>query len=259
VTSLRGKTIIVSGAASGLGLASARAALAAGAEVCASDLDDARLRAVWTGAAARAEVLVQPADLVEDGAGEQIVDATRHRFGKVDGLVSCAGVFDTRPLLEIRPADFDRIFAIHARGAFFVMQAVARAIADQGTPGSIVNLASTAGRHGRPLAAHYAAAKAAVISFSRSAAVALAPAAIRVNCLCPGLIETPMIDEIRGQRSALLGISSETVTDRWRGLIPLGRLGTAQEVSAVALFLLSDAASYVTGEAIGITGGTDAS
>jgi NAD(P)-dependent dehydrogenase (short-subunit alcohol dehydrogenase family) len=259
VTDLLGKTIIVSGAASGLGLASARAALAAGAEVCASDLDDARLQAVWSGAAACGEVLVQPIDLVQDGAGEQLVAAARHRFGKVDGLVSCAGVFDTRPLLEIGPADFDRIFAIHARGAFFLMQAVARAMVDQGTEGSIVNLASTAGRHGRPLAAHYAAAKAAVISFSRSAAVALAPAAIRVNCLCPGLIETPMIAEIREQRSALSGISPEEVTDGWRRLVPLGRLGNADEVSAVAVFLLSDAASYVTGEAIGITGGTDAS
>lgn len=259
MTSLRGKTVIVSGAASGLGLASARAALAAGAEVCASDLDEARLRAVWAGASARSEVFVEPADLVKDEAGEQLVAATRHRFGKVDGLVSCAGVFDTRPLLDIGPGDFDRIFAIHARGAFFLMQAMARAIVDQGTPGSIVNFASTAGRQGRPLAAHYAAAKAAVISFSRSAAVALAPAAIRVNCLCPGLIETPMIAEIRQQRSVLLGISSEEVTDGWRRLVPLGRLGTADEVSAVAVFLLSDAASYVTGEAIGITGGTDAS
>jgi D-sorbitol dehydrogenase (acceptor) len=258
VTSLRGKTIVVSGAASGLGLASARAALAAGAEVCASDLDDARLQAVWSVAAARGEVFVQPADLLDDGAGERLVAATRRRFGKVDGLVSCAGVFDTRPLLEIGPADYDRIFAIHARGAFFLMQAAARAIVDQGTTGSIVNLASTAGRHGRPLAAHYAAAKAAVISFSRSAAVALAPA-IRVNCLCPGLIETPMIDEIREQRSALLGTSAAEVTDAWLRLVPLGRLGSADEVSAVAVFLLSDAASYVTGEAIGITGGTDAS
>jgi len=259
MTSLAGKVVVVSGAASGLGLATARAALDHGARVCAADLDAETLRAAWAGSEARADLLLHAGDLTLDGAGQALVDATCARFGRVDGLVSCAGVFDTRPLLEIEPADFDRIFAIHVRAAFFLLQATARTMVLQGSPGSIVNLASSAGRHGRPLAAHYAAAKAAVISLTRSAAIALAAQGIRVNCLCPGLIETPMIAEIRQQRSALLGLTPEEVGEGWRRLVPLGRLGTADEVAEVARFLLSDASSYVTGEAIGITGGTDAS
>jgi D-sorbitol dehydrogenase (acceptor) len=259
VSALDGKTVIVTGAASGLGLACANAALAAGARVCVSDLDAARLQDVWSTDDRSEVVCLQAADITRSETADALISETIGRFGGLHGLVNAAGIFDTRQFLEIEPEHFDRIFDVHVRAAFFLMQAVARSMSARGARGSIVNFSSSAGRAPRPLAAHYGAAKAAVISFTRSASVALAADGIRVNCVCPGLIETPMMAEIRKQRSELLGLGEDEINARWQQLVPMGRLGTPEEVAAVVVFLLSDASSFVTGEAIGINGGTDAS
>jgi D-sorbitol dehydrogenase (acceptor) len=259
VTALRGKAVLVTGAASGLGQASAKAAVAAGARVYLSDIDELRLREAWDAESRAGLVYLHPADVSEPAAGGELVAGIVNRFARLDGLVNAAGIFDTRRFLDIEPEHFDRIFDVHVRGAFFIAQAAARVMSTQDSGGSIVNFSSSAGRHPRPLAPHYAAAKAAVISFTRSAAVALAPDGVRVNCVCPGLIETPMIDAIRRQRAELLGRAEEEIDADWKQLVPMGRLGTPEEVAAVVMFLLSEASSYVTGEAIGITGGTDGS
>jgi NAD(P)-dependent dehydrogenase (short-subunit alcohol dehydrogenase family) len=208
--------------------------------------------------AAELGVPAEACDLADVANGARVVERCRAEHGTVDGLVNAAGIFQTRPLLEITPEDFDRMLSVNLRAVFFLGQAAARAMAEQGH-GSIVNFSSTAGRVGRPHAAHYAASKAAVIALTRSAAVALAPAGVRVNALCPGLIETPMIERIRHERSEVFGSTPEQVQRGWESLIPLGRLGTAEEVADAAAFLLSDAAAYITGESLGVTGGTDAS
>jgi NAD(P)-dependent dehydrogenase (short-subunit alcohol dehydrogenase family) len=179
-------------------------------------------------------------------------------FGRVDGLVNAAGVMQTAALLDITPDGYDRIFDVNMRGAFFVMQAAAAAMV-RGGGGSIVNFSSTAGRGLRPLASHYAAGKAGIINVTRSAAVALAPEGVRVNAVVPGLIETPMIAAIREQRHQVAGTPPDEVQRRWIQTIPMGRIGEPREVAEVVVFLLSDAASYVTGEAIGVNGGTDGS
>ena len=144
------------------------------------------------------------------------------------------------------------------RALFFLMQAAARRMITQ-TGGSIVNFSSTAGRAPRPIASHYAATKAAVLSFTRSAAVALASQNVRVNCVCPGLVETPMVDGIRRARSEMLATTPGAIQEQWVQTVPMGQLGTPDEVAEVVAFLISDRASYVTGEAVGITGGTDGS
>lgn len=250
---LEGKVVLVAGAASGMGAACADVARAHGAALHLVDLDEDALTSV----AGRLGASHQACDLADPSSGELVVAACVERHGRIDGLVNAAAVMQTVPLLQISPEDFDRMFAVNVRGAFFLQQAAARAMVAAGRGGSIVNFASTAGRVGRPMASHYAASKAAVMSFSRSAALALAGDAVRVNAICPGLIETPMVEAIRQQRSTLLGTTPDAVQERWLETIPMRRLGEPSEVAETVAFLLSDAAPYLTGESLGVTGGTD--
>lgn len=248
------KAVIVTGAGSGLGAASATLAAELGARLLLVDRDGAAL-------SRQAQILDAvgfESDVADVSANERLVEACIRHFGRIDGLVNAAGVMQTAPFLDITVADYDRIFSVNMRGAFFLQQAAAREMATRGG-GSIVNFSSTAGRVGRPLASHYAAAKAGILTLTRSVAVGLAPMGVRVNAVCPGLIETPMIDRITRERAELLGTTPQAVVERWRETIPMGRLGTPEEVAFIVCFLLSDASSYVTGEHIGATGGTDGS
>lgn len=244
----------MTGAASGMGAACARLAGERGAKLLLVDLDAGVLEKVAGDLDAAHEVT----DLADAAQARRIVERCMEVHGGIDGLVSAAGVMHTQAVLDITPEDFDRVFSVNVRAAFFVMQAAARMMSTRGG-GSIVNFSSTAGRVGRPLASHYAATKAAVMSFTRSAAVALAPQGVRVNAVVPGLIDTPMVARIREERSELLDTTPEAVQEHWRAVVPLGRLGRPEEVAELVVYLLSDAAGYVTGEAIGISGGTDGS
>jgi D-sorbitol dehydrogenase (acceptor) len=254
VTTLESKSVLVTGAASGMGEACARLAAERGAKLLLVDRDEGSLERVANDLGAAYEVT----DLADVSQAPRIVERCVEAHGGIDGLVSAAGVMKTQPVLEITPEDFDHIFSVNARAAFFVMQAAAREMSARGG-GSIVNFSSTAGRALRPMASHYAATKAAVISFTRSTAVALAPQGVRVNAVVPGLIETPMVARIREERSELLDTTPEEVQERWRATVPMARLGRPDEVAELVVYLLSDAAGYVTGESIGITGGTDGS
>jgi NAD(P)-dependent dehydrogenase (short-subunit alcohol dehydrogenase family) len=249
---LEGKTILVSGAASGMGAACAELARASGARILAVDRDEAGLAEL----AARIDVDYMPCDLADLDQLPRAVARCVDALDGLDGLVNAAGIFKTRELLEITPDDFDQVFAINVRALFFLQQAAARHMAARGR-GSIVNFASTAARVPRPLSAHYAASKAAVVSITRSAAAALGGHGVRVNAVAPGVIETPMIDFVRRERARLLRTTPEAIDESLRAPNPMGRLGTANEVAEVVVFLLADSSSYVNGESIGVTGGTD--
>jgi NAD(P)-dependent dehydrogenase (short-subunit alcohol dehydrogenase family) len=251
---LAGKAIIITGAASGIGRACAELTAQQGARLLLVDRDADALEPVAGSVGGHADVC----DLGDTANAGRLVERCVADYGAIDGLVNAAGVFQTRPLLEITVEDYDRLFTVNVRGLFFLQQAAARVMAEQGR-GSIVNLASTAARVGRPHAAHYAMAKAAVVALTQSAAAALGAAGVRVNAVCPGLIETPMIERIRQERADIFDTTPDAVLDRWESMIPMRRLGTAPEVAAAAAFLLSDAASYITGESLGIHGGTNGS
>jgi D-sorbitol dehydrogenase (acceptor) len=244
VKSMEGKVVAVTGVASGLGSASAALLRERGATVVGLDR-------VASGDWAQLDV----ADV--DAIGPAF-DRVLADHGRLDALVNAAGVMDTRRFGQITPADFDRIFAVNVRGAFFVLQAAAVAMARSGG-GSAVLFSSTAGRVGRPLAAHYAASKAAMISLVRSTAVTLAEDGIRVNAVSPGLVETPMLQGIRAARTREGADSPDAVREQWESRIPLGRLGSPDEVAELVGFLVSDASAYVTGEDFGIHGGLQGS
>ncbi|WP_331748381.1 SDR family NAD(P)-dependent oxidoreductase [Streptomyces chartreusis] len=246
---MRGKVVMVTGAASGLGAACVELLLKQGATVVGLDRQSAPPppRGSWI-----------PLDLADVSAIGPAVRRAVEQHGRLDGLVNAAGVMDTRPFMQISPADFDKIFSVNVRAAFFVLQAAAEHMAHTGG-GSAVLFSSTGGRVGRPLAAHYAASKAAMISLVKSTSVALADVGVRVNCVSPGLVETPMLQDIRRRRAAQGAPSADSVRHDWESRIPLGRLGSPSEVAEVVAFLVSDAASYVTGEDIGVHGGLETS
>jgi len=246
---MEGKVVAVTGAASGLGAACAQLLGERGATVVGIDRSPAPPPpgGSWE--------TLDLADL--DGIAPALGRAVA-RHGRLDGLVNAAGVMDTRRFDQTAPADFDRVFAVNIRAAFFLLQAAAAEMARSGG-GSAVLFSSTAGRVGRPLAAAYAASKAATVSLVRSTAVALADAGVRVNAVSPGLIETPMLQDIRVARTEQGAESPEAVRAEWERRVPLGRLGTPAEVAEVVAFLVSDASAYVTGEDLGIHGGLQGS
>lgn len=254
---LKGRRGLVTGAAGGLGAAVAHALAHAGADVAVSDLDGDGLGRVAedvAGLGVRAPSL--PADLTDFGQAGDLVDSVTSSLGGLDLLVNCAGIMQTRPLLDLTAEQWRRMVDVNLTGAFAVTQAAGRVMVDGGG-GSIVTLASVAARSGRPLAAHYAASKAALLSLTKSAAAAFAPT-VRVNAVCPGVFLTPMWDEIMADRARLHGASAGAeFLERVTSAAPLGRDGDPRELANAVLFLSSDLASYVTGQALNVDGGLE--
>jgi meso-butanediol dehydrogenase/(S,S)-butanediol dehydrogenase/diacetyl reductase len=182
------------------------------------------------------------------------VDETARTFGRLDVAVSAAGVHQVTPFLDLAGADWERVIAVNLNGTFHLGQAAARIMVRAGS-GSIINLASTAGKVGRPLSAHYSASKFGVIGLTQSMALALAADGIRVNAVCPGIIDTPMWARIDAELTNLTGGVPGEAMKAQIAEIPVGRAGSAEEVSDLILFLAGDGARYITGQAINVSGG----
>jgi len=241
-----GKTVLVTGAAGAIGREAAGLFARQGARVVAADLSFPALpESGLTGAANPEEVRL---DVTDRAAVEALIEATVGRYGGVDVVVNAAGVLDTRPFLEITEGDWDRVFAVNAKGTFLVCQsALRRMIGQRG--GCFVNIASVSGKVGGVLAgADYSSSKAAVICLTKSLAKAGAPHGIRANSVAPGAVYSPMLDQYYVDHA-----------EEMRGFEtghPLGRFGRPGEVAAAVAFLASPEASYINGACLDVNGGT---
>lgn len=193
---MKDKVAIVTGGAAGIGEAVVRRYLKEGANVVVVDVKPASELEATYADAAKEQLLLLQADVTKRDGIEAIVRSTLERFGRIDVLFNNAAVFDMRPILDESWDIFDRLFSVNVKGMFFLMQRVAQQMVDQGGGGKIINMASQAGRRGEALVAHYCASKAAVISYTQSAALALAAHRINVNGIAPGVIDTPMWKEV---------------------------------------------------------------
>jgi short-subunit dehydrogenase len=254
---LQGKHALLTGAAGGIGLAVATAYLQAGAHCTVADIGaqpTPQLAALMASHPDKLRYI--PTDVTQSAQIDALIAAASARFGSITTLFNNAAVFDMAPLLESNEAMYDKIFAVNVKGAFFVMQKVLAHMVAQGVQGgAVVNMASQAGRRGEALVSHYCASKAAVISYTQSAALAMAPHKIRVNGIAPGVIATPMwknVDALFAKYENLpLGEKKKRVGEA----VPLGYMGDPTDICGAAVFLVSDEAAYITAQTLNVDGG----
>jgi meso-butanediol dehydrogenase/(S,S)-butanediol dehydrogenase/diacetyl reductase len=255
---LTGRTVLITGAARGIGAACARRLAADGAKLVLADLDGAgaeKLAAELGQVAVTADVTL-PDDI------QRIVDEPYRRWGRLDVLFNNAGVIRVQPMLEVTAEEWDRVMDVNLRAVFFVLQAVARRMLEQDLMpeselrGKLIQTASIASyRGGNHLMTPYSASKAGVVSLTRSAAQVLAPHRITSNCVCPGAVETAMWEQIDREWGALEGLGQGEAWKRRIRNIPLGRPERAEDVANVVAFLAGPDSDYMTGQALNVDGG----
>jgi NAD(P)-dependent dehydrogenase (short-subunit alcohol dehydrogenase family) len=253
--SLAGRSVIVTGAARGIGYGIAEVLAAAGARVVILDLDgEQAMRAAADLSNSGAEAIGVEADVTITGSVESALATTLDRFGNVDGLVNNAGLIRMASVLDVTEDEWRLHYDVNLHSVFLVSRLVARAMIEHGTGGSIVNVASNAGKVGYPNMAAYNATKAGVISLTRSLASEWAEHDINVNCVCPGGVDTPMLDGVAAWLAEKFGGEP---TDMRSQMVPaqLGRHVQPVEVGRVVAFLLSDDAAIIRGQAINTDGG----
>ena len=250
------KHAILTGAGGGIGVAVAAAYLREGARCTIVDLSPQASPAVLELAAQYPErVHYLSADVTKSADRERIVAEAVEKFGPLHVLYNNAAVFDMAPLLEGGEEMFDKIFAVNVKAAFFVMQKVLAHMLGCRTRGAVINMASQAGRRGEALVAHYCASKAAIISYTQSAALAMAPHHIRVNGIAPGVIDTPMwggVDALFAKYEKLAIGEKKIQVGK---AVPLGYMGAPSDIAGAAVFLASDEASYITAQTLNVDGG----
>jgi NAD(P)-dependent dehydrogenase (short-subunit alcohol dehydrogenase family) len=252
---LQGQVAIVTGAGRGIGRATAlelarMGAASVGAELDAGGAD--KTAALVKDLGRRAAVV--PTDVTKRADLATMVEQTRAAFGRIDVLVNNAGIYRAAATLDVTEEHWDAIMTINAKAVFFATQAVLPVmIAQKG--GSIVSLASMAGKIGSRTNLPYHVSKAAVISMTKSLALAHAADGVRVNCVCPGFVETDMWTMVAREQGALLNQTPEEFTRRRAETVPLGRMERPEDVAAVIGFLASPRAAYMTGQALSVDGG----
>lgn len=256
---LQGRKGFITGAGTGIGRAIALELVREGVDLCITDLDGTTAERVC----AEARAVRSDAVVVTDTLDVRDADATAHaveraasRLGGLDLAVNNAGVSSMRRVVDLSEQDWDFNMDINAKGVFLSCQAEVREFTRHNTRGAIVNTASMAGKKAAPLLAHYSASKFAVIGFTQALALEVAEQGIRVNAVCPGYVRTSMQEREIGWEANLRGITPDEVIADYVRAIPLGRLEEPEDVARVVVFLLSDRAGYMTGQAINVTGGS---
>ena len=250
------KSVIVTGAGQGVGKKIAAAFADEGAKVLITDVNGEQLKDLEAILAEKnSGVISITADISKIEDVHRVADNAVTAFGSIDILINNAGISMTKEMMGLTVQDWDRVFDVNARGAFFMLQAAARKMIEKGRGGCIVNIASVAGEKGRPLFLAYSASKAAVISITRSAALGLADHGIRVNAVSPGTIETPMWDEIADKMSKIQDLEAQTIKETWLDKIPLKRLAKPDDIASMVTYLCCDEAGYITGQTFNVCGG----
>jgi NAD(P)-dependent dehydrogenase (short-subunit alcohol dehydrogenase family) len=252
---LQGQVAIVTGAGRGIGRATALELARLGADVVVAELDKAgaeRTAAEVKSLGRRA--LALPTDVTRRADLQTMADRTLAELGRIDVLVNNAGIYRAAAPLDVTEEHWDAVMSINARAVFFACQAVLPAMVKQ-KRGAIVSLASMAGKIGNRNNLPYNASKAAVISITKSLALAHAKDGIRVNCVCPGFVETDMWALVAREQGALMGMTPEEFTRQRAAQVPLGRMERPEDVAGVIAFLAGSRAGYMTGQALSVDGG----
>jgi NAD(P)-dependent dehydrogenase (short-subunit alcohol dehydrogenase family) len=252
---LKGQVAIVTGAGRGIGRATALELGRLGADIVIAELDQ-------NGADTTAKLVkdlgrraaVIPTDVTRRADLAQLAERTKSQFGRIDILINNAGVYRAAATLDVTEDHWDAIMNINAKAVFFASQAVLPAMI-AARRGCIVSLASMAGKIGSKTNLPYNASKAAVVSLTKSLALAHAADGIRVNCVCPGFVETDMWTLVARDQSRLLGLTPDEFTRQREKSVPLGRMEKPQDVANVIAFLCTDKAGYMTGQALSVDGG----
>jgi meso-butanediol dehydrogenase/(S,S)-butanediol dehydrogenase/diacetyl reductase len=269
---LEGKIAIVTGSGRGIGRAVALRLAREGADVVVADIDSntagqtaGEIRAV------KRQALVCQIDVSRVAQIQSMVETVVAKFGRVDILVNVAGVAQTKPFIELAEEGWDRIIDANLKGTAFCIRAVGEQMIKQVPDeikaagradrsfGKIVSFSSISGRRGRAMQPAYAASKAGIISVTQSAALAFAPYNINVNAVCPGVIPTPMWEQIDRQRSRIFGLAPGESMKSFVEKIPLKRPGSPEDVAGVVAFLCSPDADYMTGQTLNVDGGFEMS
>ena len=247
--------VIVTGAAGGIGRATAEVFLATGSRVVLADIDESRLEAPEEELRALGTVLASACDVTRLADVKRLVEFTAKEFGGVDVLVNCAGIGNGRKLVDLPEEELDRVLAVNLKGVILCCQAVLPHM-HANRFGAIVNVASQAGKRGWPTISAYTASKAGVIGFTRSLAMEAAPD-VRVNAVCPGIVQTEMLESYYQLQVSTRGITREEAIAeaKFEQSIPLGRIQEPKDIAAGIVFLASGEASEITGQALNICGG----
>ncbi len=251
---LKGRVVLVTGAATGIGRAIALSMSAAGARVGIGDISPAGQKTADEIAAAGGQAAFVACDVSVPDSARNLVEEVAAAFGSIDGLINNAGISDgSRRIHDVEVEEWDRVLAVNLRGPFLCTKfAIPHLIACG--HGAIVNIASMFGVVGAPLSGPYAAAKGGLVNLTRQLAVDYGPDGVRVNAICPGYVDT----DLGGRRAAYSPLERRAAAARRvanAALQPLGRQATTDEVAQVALFLMSDASSFMTGSIVPVDGG----
>ncbi len=241
------KTALVTGAARGIGLATARAFLDQGWQVSLLDIDSDTLAATTASLPLPERILAVVADVADEAQVQTAVDQTMARFGRIDALVNNAGVAVFKPLLQTTAQEWQRVIDVNLTGPFLCTQAVAPHML-RGSGGAVVNIASISGLRASTLRVAYGTSKAALVHLTKQQAAELGTQGIRVNCVAPGPVDTAMAQAVH----------SADIRASYHEAIPLNRYGREAEIANAVLFLCSEAASYVNGQTLAVDGGFDA-
>lgn len=249
---LAGKSAFITGAATGIGWAIARALAAQNVRVVIADLNIAAAEQAASALGAGHHAV--QIDVRERNSVQSAFDAALALMGGIDICIANAGVSTMRPAVDLTDQDWDFNMDVNARGVFLTNQIATRHFISE-NKGVIVNTASLAAKVGAPLLAHYSASKFAVVGWTQGLARELAPKGIRVNAVCPGFVRTGMQERELVWEAELRGMSTAEVQADYIAQTPLGRIETPEDVAGVVVFLCSDAARFMTGQAINVTGG----